>query len=408
MKDFSQLLTDKSETITTQWIEAVVCDRQIVSTNDLSRNAIRDHIPYVLEALVTVLAQDQDSDVETIAEASFIHGALRAEQGFDPTEIVREYHLLRTTILANLQDELIQATTPEVFLAMSMVSAVIDAAIAQCFKSYVQERLRELEQLQSQLTLTVQEMNRLVRANQDHLSVLAHELKTPLNSIIGYAELFLRQQRETEVRDTAPNINHIERVLRNGRQLLRLINDALELARSEANKMQAQLGIVSVEEIIQDVVEVVHPLVEVRGLKFIQDCDRAPRQITTDAFRLKQILINLLSNAIRYTEAGSITLAARLLDSDTWEVAVTDTGIGIPVEEQAQIFEPFYQVTSLQKSPSPDSTGLGLAIVAQLVELLQGKIHLTSQVGIGSTFAVVLPQKMVLTNNINSQIASLK
>jgi len=405
MKDFSQLLTEKSKTIEAQWIEAVVRDRQIVSTHELSRNAIRDHIPHVLEAMVTVLAQDQTNDVETIAEASFIHGALRAEQGFDPTEIVREYYLLRTTILANLQDELIQATTSEVFLAMSMVSAVIDAAIAQCFKSYVQERLRELEQLQSQLTLTVQELNRLVRANQEHLSVLAHELKTPLNSIIGYAELFLRQQRETEVRDAAPNINHIERVLRNGRQLLRLINDALEMARSNANKIQIHPALAEVQEIIQAVVEIVQPLIDNRGLKFVLDCNNAPAQVLTDAFRLQQILINLLSNAIRYTEAGSITLACRSLDSDTWEVAVMDTGIGIALEEQSQIFEPFYRVTSPHQSPLPDSTGLGLAIVSQLVELLQGKITLTSQVGMGSTFAIVLPQTMVV-NSLDFQIAA--
>jgi signal transduction histidine kinase len=395
MKDFSQLLTEKSETITSQWVEAVVCDRQIASTNDLSRNAIRDHIPHVLEAMVTVLAQNQTNDIETISKASFIHGTLRAEQGFDPTEIVREYYLLRTTILANLHDELIQATTAEVFLAMSMVSAVIDAAISQCFKSYVQERLRELEQLQSQLTLTVQELNRLVRANQDHLSVLAHELKTPLNSIIGYAELFLRQQRQTEVRETVPNIDHIERVLRNGRQLLHLINDALELARSDANKIQVHAARVDVQEIIQAVVEVVQPLIDARGLKFVLDCDNAPQQVLTDAFRLQQVLTNLLSNAIRYTEAGSITLACRSLKNDTWEVAVTDTGIGISVEDQAQIFEPFYRVILPYQSPLPDSTGLGLAIVAQLVQLLQGKIHLTSQVGMGSTFAILLPQTMI-------------
>lgn len=405
MKDFSQLLTDKSETIEAQWVEAVVRDRQIVSTNELSHNAIRNHIPHVLEALVTVLAQDQINDVETISKASFIHGTLRAEQGFDPTEIVREYHLLRTTILANLQDELIQATTSEVFLAMSMVSAVIDAAIAQCFKSYVQERLRELEQLQNQLTLTVQELNRLVRANQEHLSVLAHELKTPLNSIIGYAELFLRQQRQVEVRDTVSNIDHIERVVRNGRQLLHLINDALEMARSNANKIQIHPALAEVQEIIQAVVEMVQPLIDDRGLKFVLDCNNAPAQVLTDAFRLQQILINLLSNAIRYTEAGTITLACRSLDSDTWEVAVMDTGIGIALEEQSQIFEPFYRVTSPHQSLLPDSTGLGLAIVAQLVELLQGKITLTSQVGMGSTFAIVLPQTMVV-NSLDSQIAA--
>ncbi len=402
MKDFSQLLAEKSATIMAQWIEAVVVDRQIVSTNDLSRNAIRDHIPHVLEALVTVLAQDQTNDVEVISKVSFIHGALRAEQGFDPTEIVREYHLLRTTILANLQEELLQGTTIELFRAMSLISAVVDAAIAQCFKSYVQERLQELEQLQSHLTLTVQELNRLVRANQEHLSVLAHELKTPLNSIIGYAELFLRQQRQIEVRDTAPNIDHIERVLRNGRQLLHLINDALEIARSDAKKMQMHPSLVDVQEIIQAVVEVVQPLSDARGLKFVVDCDNAPQQVLTDAFRLQQVLTNLLSNAIRYTETGSITLACRSLDSESWEVTVTDTGIGIPVEEQTQIFEPFYRVTSPHQSPLPDSTGLGLAIVAQVLKLLQGKIHLTSEVGVGSTFAIVLPQKMVEADKLQS------
>ncbi|MBM0743379.1 HAMP domain-containing histidine kinase [Phormidium sp. CLA17] len=406
MKDFSQLLADRTETITAQWVEAVVRDRLIASTNDLSRNAIRDHIPHVLEAMVTVLAEDQTNDVEAITQVSFLHGALRAEQGFDPTEIVREYHLLRTLILTNLQDELLKGTTIELFRAMSLISAVVDAAIAQCFKSYVQERVRELEQLQSQLTLTVQELNRLIRANQENLSMLAHELKTPLNSIIGYAELFLRQQRRIEVKDTAPNIDHIERVLRNGRQLLHLINDALELARSDANKIQAHPALVDVQEILQAVVEVIQPLVDARSLKFVLACDNAPEEVLTDGFRLQQVLINLLSNAIRYTEAGSITLACRSLENDTWEVAVTDTGIGIAVEEQSQIFEPFYQVTSPRQPPLPDSTGLGLAIVAQLVKLLQGEIHLTSQVGMGSTFAIILPQTMVV-DSFDPQVVAL-
>ncbi|MCY7394471.1 MAG: HAMP domain-containing histidine kinase, partial [Leptolyngbyaceae cyanobacterium CAN_BIN12] len=198
---------------------------------------------------------------------------------------------------------------------------------------------------------------------------------------------------------------HIERVVRNGRQLLHLINDALEMARSSANKIQIHPALAEVQEIIQAVVEIVQPLIDNRGLKFVLDCNNAPAQVLTDAFRLQQILINLLSNAIRYTEAGSITLACRSLDSDTWEVAVMDTGIGIALEEQSQIFEPFYRVTSPHQSPLPDSTGLGLAIVSQLVELLQGKITLTSQVGMGSTFAIVLPQTMVV-NSLDFQIAA--
>lgn len=391
MTDFSQILEERSQTIANQWVEAVKRDRQIQTTDHLSTVAIRDHIPHVLMALTTVLSHQQDSDIETLIAASLQHGTLRAEQGFDPTEITREYHLLRSTILANLREDLLQGTPEEMFRAITLINTVVDTAVAQCFKSYVQERLRELEQLQAQLTLTNQELNRLVRANQDQLSILTHELKTPLNSIIGYSELFLRQQQQIEARDTVPSLEHIERVLRNGRQLLRLINDALELSRCQTGKMSLQLVPTDVRSIIQTVVEVIQPLADARGLSLIVDDERAPIQVVIDPLRLQQILVNLVSNAVRYTIAGSVTIQARVLDQAEWEIAIIDTGIGIAPEEQVHIFDPFVQIRPPDSFSSSDSTGLGLAIVAQLVKLLQGEIHLRSQVGTGSTFTVVLP-----------------
>ncbi|WAL62277.1 sensor histidine kinase [Thermocoleostomius sinensis] len=391
MTDFAQLLTERSETITNQWIEAVSSDRQIQSTENLSRTAIRDHIPHVLKALATVLSHKQDSDIATIAQASLQHGTLRAEQGFDPAEITREYHLLRSTILSTLRTDLLQGTPEELFRAMSLINAVVDTAIAQCFKSYMQERLRELEQLQNQLTLTNQELNRLIRASQENLAMLAHELKTPLNSIIGYSDLFLRQQRQSEMRDTVASLEHIERVLRNGRKLLRLINDVLELSRCDAGRMTLQLAETDVDAIIASVLETVHPLADSRGLELVMDCNLAPKQVTVDSLRLQQILTNLVSNAIRYTVTGSVTIYARSIGSSEWEVSVTDTGIGIPPDDQTRIFDPFVQLRSSESLVASDGTGLGLAIVARLVNLMQGRISLTSQVGIGTTVTVVLP-----------------
>ncbi len=389
--DFSQLLKERAETIANQWVEAVKRDRQIQSTDHLSAVAIRDHIPHVLMALTTVLSHEEENDIETLAVASLQHGALRAEQGFDPTEIAREYHLLRSAILANLRQDLLQGSPEELFRAMTLINAVVDAAIAQCFKSYVQERLQELEQLQSQLALTNQELTRLARANQDNLSILTHELKTPLNSIIGYSELFLRQQRQAQTRDMIPSLEHIERVLRNGRQLLRLINDALELSRCEAGRMPLQLVSTEVGSVIRSVVEVIQPLADARGLTLVVDYDMAPSQVVVDPLRLQQILINLASNAVRYTLTGNITIQARTLDQEKWEVAVIDTGIGIAPEEQTHIFDPFVQLRPPDSFSNSDSTGLGLAIVAQLVKLMQGEIQLESQVGTGSTFTVILP-----------------
>jgi hypothetical protein len=400
MQDFSQLLAEKVEAITQQWVDTIIQDEKIKSTDHLSRPAIKDHVSDIISALATLLNQTQESDIETIAKDSLHHGSLRAEQDFDPTEVVREYHLLRSTIVTNLRPDLLQGTPEEVLRAVSLIDAVVDTALAHCFRSYVERRLQELVQLQNQLTLTIQELKRLLRDSQDNLSLMAHELKTPLTSIIGYSDLFLRQQRSSEVKDTVPKLEHIERVLNNGRQLLRLINDALELSRHEAGKMQLKLALTDVRSAIDIVMETMQPLADKRGLKLVLNCEHAPRQVITDSFRLQQILTNLVSNAIRYTETGSVTIKCHWLTEDQWAIAVTDTGIGIAPEDQERIFDPFTRTQSDRKLHPPDSTGLGLAIVVRLVKLLQGKISLTSQVGVGSTFTVILPLEVMTQEEV--------
>lgn len=340
--------------------------------------------------MITGLSQPQDSDQALVA-ASLEHGTLRAAQGFEPQEIAREYHLLHGVIFAVLEADLLAGSVAEVLRVVRLIEAMLYEALSRCFNSYTEERLRELDQLQSQLTLNNQELTRLARTNKDHLSYLAHELKTPLTSIIGYSDLFLRQQRQQpEVADTLANLGHIERVLRNGRQLLRLINDVLEISRYESGKMHLQVTPTDVCALIKSVVEVLDPLARSKELQIILECDRAPDQVLTDAFRLQQIITNLLSNAIRYMETGSVRLHCQTLPNNQWSIAVIDTGVGISPQDQSRIFEPFFQAGPNHLS-YPDSTGLGLAIVAQLVKILQGSIELVSQVGVGSTFSVILP-----------------
>ncbi|WP_341528032.1 HAMP domain-containing sensor histidine kinase [Nostoc sp. UHCC 0302] len=429
--DFSQTLAEKTDTILNKWIAAVRLDRRIESADDLSYSAIRNHIPDVLKAMVTVLSKSQDNDIQSIVTASFQHGAIRAEQGYDPAEIAREYHLLRMVIFDTIQADLLVGTPLEIIRSMRLIDAIVDEAITRCFKSYVEERLRELQYLHESLTLHNEELTRLINANQEYVSQLAHELKHPLTSIIGYSDLFLRQERrKTETKDNYANLEHIERVLRNGRQLLHLINNVLELSRYNAGQIKFQLAPTNVPEIINSVREMLAPLAIGKNLQIMVDCDRAPEEIFTDSFLLQQILTNLVSNAIRYTEKGSISIVCHLLDSDTkaimpilprnvllensfpvlgenkttfpeklsdnkayLAIAVSDTGIGIAPENQTQIFEPYFRV-STNKSYLPDSTGLGLAIVSRLVQLLQGQIHLFSQLGVGSTFTVILPLKL--------------
>jgi signal transduction histidine kinase len=386
MRDFSQLLKDRIDSIRQEWVSAVACDRQIQSADHLSRTAIEDHINDVLISMAQTLSQIEEEDAFAVEKASISHGVLRANQGFNPTEIAQEYHLLRKVIFENIQPELLKGTTEELFRAITVIDSVIDAAISQCFKSYVSERLKELEQVQNQLSLTVSELKTLARSNENNLSILAHELKTPLTSIIGYADLFLRRSQQEQ--DTSPSLEHIEQVLKGGRRLLRLINDALELSRYEAGKKQVIPEAIDVRELIDSVVRVIQPLIDDRDLKFITYLEFAPKQVISDPLRLQQILTNLLSNAVRYTESGSITLTCQEVSNNRWSISVTDTGIGIAPEDQMRLFVPFERIGSVK---SPDSTGLGLAIVARLVELLQGQIYLASQPDEGSTFTVILP-----------------
>ncbi|HEY9726706.1 MAG TPA: sensor histidine kinase [Chroococcales cyanobacterium] len=389
--NFSQLLAEKIDTIVHTWIEAVRFDRQISTADNLPGLAIQDHLPDVLNAMTTVLEQSQVSDTESVVQTSLEHGVLRAAQGYAPTEIAREYRLLRETIFSTLEADLLEGTVREVMRVYNAIDATIDEAIAQCFKSYVEERLRELQQLQSSAELTKQELTRLVKANQETISHLAHELKNPLNSIIGYSELVLRSsQKNPEVRDTVPNLEHIERVLRNGRHLLRLINDALEISRYSAGKIELRPEPIDVRSLINDVFEMLKPLASAKELHLVSDCEFAPEKVLADPLRLQQIVTNLLSNAIRYTELGTVQLTCQMRSDNQWSVAIADTGIGIAPEDQPHIFEPFFRADN-GGAYLPDSTGLGLAIVSQLIKLMRGKIELVSQVGVGSTFTVILP-----------------
>ncbi|WP_333321894.1 HAMP domain-containing sensor histidine kinase [Microcoleus sp. T3_A4] len=401
--DYSQVLADKTDTIVQNWIEAVRQDRKIETADALPHSAIENHIPHLLAAMATVLSQYQHSEIKVIIEASLDHGFLRAEQGYDAAEVAREYHLLRQVIFSQLEADLLAGTTTDVFRAFRLIDAVVDEAIAQCFNSYVAQRLLELQQIQTQLQLTNQELSRLVSVHQENVYHLAHELKTPLNSIIGYSELFLRKEKwQSQVKDTLPGIEHIERVLRNGRQLLRMINDTLELSRADAGKIKLNLQRTNVRSVINTVVEMMQPIADAKGLKLAVTSDCGPTQVISDSGRLQQILINLLSNAIRYTEAGSIELSCHPAGEGNWAIAITDTGIGIAPENTKRIFDPFFQAGEAGKQLFPaESTGLGLAIVSRLVTLLQGKIELVSEIGVGSTFTVILPLEVKILQEVS-------
>jgi signal transduction histidine kinase len=392
MQKPSQLISQKTEWIIEQWIEAVRQDRQIQSSQRVTDTALGDSLPKLLKSLARVLESPQGNLFEKIDQASLDHGTLRAKQGYDAAEIAKEYSLLRRTIFSLLEPYFLNCSPETIIQTFHQVNTVLDEAISQCFKSYVQVRLQELEQLQSQLTLTNQELTRLVEASKDNFSHLAHELKTPLTAVIGYSELLLRLQKQNLNPDlNTLNIRSVERVLQGGHHLLRIVNDSLELSRYEANQIQLNLEWVDVRATIASVCEMLESLAQAKGLQVKIDSTHAPAQVYTDSFRVQQILTNLLSNAIRYTDEGLIQVICQGLPDQRWCLCITDTGIGIAPEDQEYIFQPYSQAFFNQRRSQSDSTGLGLSIVSRLVKLLKGKIALESKLGVGSTFTVTLP-----------------
>ena len=391
-KDIGKSLQDKTDTIIKGWIEYIREDRDIKSSKSLAYKSVRNSLPIILKALATLLSDAISDRSQDIEDSSWEHGLVRAEQGYDVAEIVKEYGLLRNIIFAALKPDLLTGSGEEILQNIELIDSVIDRVVSLSLESYVKVRLQELEEVRSQLLLTNQELTRLVETQREDISSLAHELKSPLNSIMGFSTLLLQQQQKaTPAEDSSLNLTFTKKVINSGKQLLRLINDTLEMSRYEAGKMELNLETIDLRS-LSVIIEAFDPSAKQKNLEIIFNCDRAPQQILSDPLRLQQIVTNLVSNAIRYTESGTISLTCHTSDRDRdrWTLIVADTGIGISPDIQEQIFEPYYRVGS-KDGYSADSTGLGLAIVDKLVKLLQGEIKLVSQLDCGSTFTITFP-----------------
>jgi len=223
------------------------------------------------------------------------------------------------------------------------------------------------------------------------LTNMSHELRTPLNAIIGYTQL----QVSGMVGDIPPRVKEMqERTLVNANDLLRLINDLLDVSKIEAGRMELVVKPFDVREMLTAIHQQSQVLAQDKQLDFILDIDdHLPQIIVTDETRLKQVLVNLLGNALKFTEKGSVRLRAENSTRDTWRVIVADTGIGIPAHMHDVVFEEFRQVENGAQSPYGGS-GLGLAIARRFVVMMGGSINLKSQPGKGTEFIITLPIKI--------------
>ncbi|MBW3553608.1 MAG: PAS domain S-box protein [Gemmatimonadetes bacterium] len=225
------------------------------------------------------------------------------------------------------------------------------------------------------------------RAKTDFLAVVSHELRTPLNAITGYAEL-LTGGVSGPLNDKQRG--QIERIGVSARHLAHLIDEILTYARMEGGRDTLEPALTDVGETVRDAVSVLRPAADGKGLELSIDAATHGPELVTDPGKLRQIVMNLVSNAVKYTDEGHVRVAIRQLE-DGIELTVKDSGVGIPTEEQERIFEPFRQVQA-PNTRTVGGTGLGLSVSRRLVQVLGGRISVESTPGTGSTFTVWLPK----------------
>lgn len=253
----------------------------------------------------------------------------------------------------------------------------------------ISARKRAEEQLY-QLQLQNLELIEADRLKTQFMATISHELRTPMNAILGFSELLLRRFRHHHDPQLA---TMIERIFHNGKHLLKIIEEILDFTKLKACHLELKVEVFDLAPLVISTVEELRSLAEQKNLNLQVNLVESSIPVVNDSVRVRQVLINLLSNAIKFTNAGSVRLEVWELPHDRVAITVSDTGIGIAAADQERIFQEFWQVNQ-SVTRRYGGTGLGLSISHGLVQLMQGTISVESQTGKGSTFRVELPRRV--------------
>ena len=264
------------------------------------------------------------------------------------------------------------------------------------------DEITEIIRLQEELEEAVEKANEASKAKSIFLAKMSHEIRTPMNAIIGMAEIALREKTIDTV------LKHIATIRQAGANLLAIINDILDISKIESGKLEIIADHYQFSSLINDVISIIRMRAIDSRLRFVVNIDsNIPNEMYGDETRFRQVLINVLSNAVKYTESGFVafTVAGDIVDEDTVNltIAVKDSGRGIKQEDIDSLFGDFVQVDAANRK-GVEGTGLGLAITRNILKMMNGDIQAASEYGKGSTFTVTLPQKF----HSREKLASVK
>jgi signal transduction histidine kinase len=322
--------------------------------------------------LVSGLVSDED-ELDYITRS----GAAAAREGVPLVETTRGHHHWRRTLIKVAREEAARLGTAPAVVdeVIQVINDSADASLVRLANAYD----TQLRNTNAQLLLASQ-------FKSEFLAKMSHQLRTPLTAIIGFCEVLLTGIDGELKPDQAEDVKEIHK---GSVVLLELVNDILDLSKIEAGKIEIAIRNVDLQEVVDEVITTMVQIAESKALKLSSTLSPATHMVSADPGRLREILTNLVSNAIKFTPTGSVTITSAPLDGMA-EISVIDTGIGVPPEAAERIFEEFRQGSD-QISNTYGGTGLGLSIARRLAELQGGRMGVESQPGKGSRFWFTLP-----------------
>ncbi len=284
------------------------------------------------------------------------------------------------------REYLLKTKYGEQFPALIQIESIIENQQIRGFRGKLED-LSEIKKIENELKRAKEKAEQLSKTKSDFLANFSHEIKTPINAITGLSENLIKHT-------TNPiQLSQLKTIRKSGQILLSLISDILDLSKIEAGKWELYPEPVDLHELLMDVSETFSYSIEEKGLIYYTNMDeKLPKFLMLDGIKLRQILFNLVGNAVKFTEKGHISVAVEAVKQEghyDLTIAVEDTGYGIPKSEQRRIFKAFEQGEKMRKKIT--GTGLGLAITKRIVQMMKGEIRIKSQLFKGSTFIITLP-----------------
>lgn len=290
-----------------------------------------------------------------------------------------------------------------IFLAVGICSTYF--IMLNIFKKKILNRDMMYWSILSKLFMQKNKSEQDSKAKNEYLANMAHDIRTPINTVLGMNEMILRENTNVEVNEYANNIKRASNIL------VELVNDILDISKIESGNMELLEDSYEVGELLNDVITVIKDKCKKKNLQFVVNVDKSiPSQLYGDENKIKQVLLNLLTNAVKYTQSGTVTFEIKVMNrngSDNVElyVSVEDTGSGIQQENLKSIFSSFKRIDEIRNTKI-EGTGLGLNIVYHLLKLMKSKIEVQSEYGIGSKFYFLLDQKIVNNRPIGDYLDS--